>query len=81
MHVQAVCSIQEKLHMVGEVQHSGGSEAHQEDDKHHRAGLDVYGPIVVRLVQLADYPEVAHNCDHQGQQEAEDGEKQVGVKQ
>lgn len=67
--------------MVGELQHSGRSEAHQEDDKYQRAGLDVYGPVVVRPVQLANDPGVAHNRDHQGQQEAEDGEKQVGVEQ
>lgn len=67
--------------MVGEVQDSGGSEAHQEDDKHQRAGLDVNGPVVVWLVQLTDDPRVAHNRDQQGHQEAEDGQKQVGVKQ
>lgn len=47
VHVEAVCSAQEQLHVVGEDEDSSGSEAHQEDDKHQRAGLDVYGPVVV----------------------------------
>lgn len=81
MHVEAVCSTQEQLRVVEEVQDSSRSEAHQEDDEHQRAGLDVHGPVVVGLVQLAHDAQVAHNGDQQGQQEAEDGQKQVGVEQ
>lgn len=81
VRVQTVCLSQEELQVVGEVQHAGGGEAHQEDDEDQRADLDVGGPVLVRPVQLADDPGVAHGRDHQGHQEAEDGQEEAEVNQ
>lgn len=56
---------------MDEVQQSGGSETHQEDDEHQRAGLDVHRPVVVWLLQLMDDSDVTPDRDHQRHQEAE----------
>lgn len=80
-HVQTLRVVHEQLHVMEEVQDSGWSETHQEDDEDQRAGLDVRGPVVVRSVQLAHDAAVAHGRDHQGEQEAEGGQEQVVVEQ
>lgn len=72
VHIETLSSVHKQLHIVEEVQESGGCETHQEDDKHQRAGLDVHRPVMVGSVELTDDSGIAQNRDHQRQQEAKE---------
>lgn len=79
--VQSFCSTGKELHVVEEVQDSGGGEAQQKDGEHQRAGSDIHHPVMVRLLQLGDDADEAEDRDPERNQEAEDGEEEVVVEQ
>lgn len=81
IHVRAICAVHEELHVMESVQDPGRGEAHEEDDEHQRARLDVHVPVVVGSVQRAHDADVAHSRDHERHQEAEGGQEDVVVEQ
>lgn len=79
--VQAIASVHKQLHIMEKVQDSSRDEAHQEDGKHQRAGLDVHCPVDVRSRELVDYLDKAHDCSHKRHNETNHGKNQVVVDQ